>query len=156
MAAGHQEATVVVTSFKIIKFLIKSGFQGEAGLGIAAGKGTRRRRWAGRRENGQRLSPIFEGLAVSREGRRVPRDCGVQEGVSLESGGCWIGTGNPGCVFFLFPLDSFMLPSHSLHLPDFFPRLRMAWPHPRAIIFFSCGACDMTAFSLGKGHPWNT
>lgn len=75
--AGHQEATVVVTSFKIIKFLVKSGFREEAGLGIAAGKGTCGMRWTGMRGNGQRLSPIVEGREEGAKGLR-----GAGRGVS--------------------------------------------------------------------------
>lgn len=144
-AAGHQEATVVVTSFKIIKFLVKSGFREEAGLGIAAGKGTCGMRWTGMRGNGQRLSPVVEGREEGAKGLR-----GAGRGV------CWIGTGSPGCVFFLCSLGSFVLPSHSPHPPDCFSRPWVARPHPRGVVIFSGGVCDMTAFSLGKGHRWNT
>lgn len=152
-AAGHQEATIVVTSFKIIKFLIKSGFGEEAGLGIAAGKGPRRMRWAGRRENGQRLSPIVKDWLFLGKGGGCQGTVGCRKGCLRKAEAAGLGRGilaaSSSSSLWFYPccLCTVSTPLTSSHVPGW------RGPTPEVLSFFSGGVCDMTAFSLGEGHP---
>lgn len=83
----------------------------------------------------------------------MPRDCGAREGVSLEIRGCWVGTGRPASISFLFPLRSFTLPfGRSLH-SDFITPRWVAQPDSRDIIFLAL-SCESQLLAWGAQRPW--